>query len=113
MKTELTKEQSKHLCELGFPKWKVKEIKPCEIDLKEWIPTITISDLLEILPKEIKTENNIYWQTILWTGISYFVGYRNHNTDRWLYQVCLKQELIDALYELTIFCLENKYLKFN
>ena len=111
MKTELTKEQSRHLIDLGVPE-KMATRNDYEIEMFDY-PVFTLTDLLKILPKEIKTEDNIYWQTILWTGTSYFVGYRNHNTDRWLYQVCLKDELIDALYELTVWCIENGHLKFD
>ena len=112
MKTELTKEQSQHLIDLGVPKEKASEFEPFDKQ-DDGVFIFTLTDLLKILPKEIKTEDNIYRQTMLWGGFSYFVGYRIHDTDRWLFQICLTKELIDALYELTIWCIENGYLKFD
>lgn len=121
MKTQLTKAQSQQLIELGFPKWKVQEIKPSDISLKDWTPTITLTDLLEILPKAInvplkgRRELLIHYANINGNDcplVCYTVPY---DAMGGIVSPCHKkyEELIDALYELCVWCLENKYLNFK
>lgn len=115
MKTKLDKEQSQYLIDLGVPSGRASDVLNVydeDDTLYYTCPIFRLDDLLDILPKEIKTEDDIYWQTMLWSGTSYFVGYRNHNTDRWLYQICLQEELIDAIYRVLVECMKNKCLKF-
>lgn len=132
MKTQLTKEQSKHLIELGVPKWRVQEIKPLDVSLKDWIPNITLTDLLEILPKEIKAP--VFYDDL--EEPEYYTKYRiafewdsnDFGQIEPQYHAFYKEiafvpggylakfssdELIDALYELTVWCAENSYLKFD
>lgn len=102
IKYKLTPEQSEHLIELGFPKWRVQEIKPLDINLKDWIPTITIIDLLEILPKEkvemrVSLLNNKWYISYYPTSSEYNIGER-------------KEEFIDSLYDLCCWLLENNLL---
>ena len=67
----------------------------------------SIEDLLEMLPKEIKIGGKIYRQIILWSGQSYFSGYRIHDTDEWLYQSVMKAEIIESLYDVAIWYYEK------
>lgn len=111
MKTQLTKEQSQHLIELGFPKWKVQEIKPSDVSLKDWTPTITLTDLLDILPKEILIDGSYYKLIIEWSQTSALVCYRNING--MLTQHFVEKELIDALYELACWYYEREKQRSN
>lgn len=67
----------------------------------------SIEDLLNILPKEIKVGDKIYRQIILWSGQSYFSGYRIHDTDEWLYQSVMKHDMIESLYDVAIWYYGN------
>lgn len=116
MKTKLTKEESAHLINLGVPKEKASD-KEAIIDRKgDGFPTITgyasifrLTDLLEILPKEIELERkpkHFAQLSILYRLERWWVEYQDITLS-----VRIKEELIDALYELTIWCIENKHLK--
>ena len=119
MKSQLTKEQSQHLIELGFPKWRVQEIKPSDVSLKDWTPTITLTDLLEILPKEIEYKEEefsfmcpidiTYGSDTSEDSNVWFASYDDYGGTGFEFQFCQK-ELIDALYELCVWMIENKYL---
>lgn len=109
MKTELTTEQSKYLCRLGFSKWRVKEIKPLDVSLKDWIPTITLDDLLKILPKEIYPT----WLLRMDINKDKSCVYYKDGVSIKCTKVFSSKELIDSLYELTIWCIENGHLKFD
>lgn len=112
MKTELTTEQSQHLIELGVPANKASMTSnqlhgdPYYNDYYQCIFTLT--DLLEILPKEIgkpyapedKENLVVFWLDDVWTAAYAMI--------REFYA----EELIDALYELTVWCIENGHLKF-
>ncbi|MCH5167416.1 MAG: hypothetical protein J1F35_05925 [Erysipelotrichales bacterium] len=106
MKTSTNTEQIKNLYELGFSDSNCKYIKNDIFGPAAF----TISDFLEILPKEIKIDDKIYQQIILWSGQSYFSGYRIHDTDEWLYQSTMKDEMLDSLYEVVIWYY-GKFLK--
>lgn len=117
MKTELTIQQSEHLIKLGVP----KEIASVKEDM--YGPALfTLTDLLEILPKviEVKDINQyneeynckayIYQE---WIG-KYEVGYKIPTLTLVNYiDKFHSEELIDALYELTVWCIENGHLKFD
>lgn len=113
MKTELTTEQSLHLIELGVPKEKASELQEWEDDLSKWThrgdPIFTLTDLLEILPKEIKIENKEYRLITEFSSQYTFAFYYRGNTPSLGRQ--LNEEFIDALYELTVWCIKNKHLK--
>lgn len=127
MKTQLTKEQSQQLIDLGVPKEKAsaKEIiKPGEFvardnlgntitRIPETTPIFRFTDLLEILPKEIERDYITYTLCI-----SYGCDIPGSNHDTWFayydelddLEPAYAEELIDVLYELCIKCLENKYI---
>lgn len=114
MKTELTKEQSQHLIELGVSKydadWKVIGIDvdhslPLEtlIEKSQVEPHFTLESLLRIVPKEIIRYNlTIWWDNY---AIDWNIGYHG-KTDS--YQSA--SELIDAVYELVCWCVISGYL---
>lgn len=114
MKTTLTKEQSNKLLELGVPAnkaytWYLGNNPEAMND-----HVFNLTDILEILPKYIE-ENEVFNEDKKAVIImSYF-------DDTWncTYGVLLhkdgfkcKPELIDALYELLLFVIEEGYLKF-
>lgn len=106
MKTELTKEQSQHLIDLGIPKEKASG--KISYGFAGSYPIFELDDFLngEILPKKIEI-NEIDWGLFFawdYTRKVYLVGYNNRNS-------FYSKELIDALYELTIWSIENKHLK--
>lgn len=116
MKTQLTKEQSKHLIDLG-----VNEDMATYFDneydwsINDYPRYFTLIDLLEILPKEIKGEevNNEYKEALL--SIDYMDKGWNCAYNGLVYKggISYNKKLIDALYELTVWCLENSYLTFD
>lgn len=111
MKDTLTKEQSRHLIELGVPREKASKDRISTVEMNVY-SIFTLTDLLEILPKEIG-------------GHGFMIIYHNENDDIYPnnYVVTydnllgsdagIAEELIDALYELAVFCLENGHLKFD
>ena len=122
MKTQLTKEQSQHLIDLGISKdyarWKVigidgdvsmpleQLIAKCQVE-----PYFTLDSILEILPKEIDSENGSLCLNIQMMNdvCSVFYEYIAHGGCKEYFE---SEELIDALYELCVGCLEQGYLKF-
>ena len=135
MKTELTTEQSKHLIELGVPSNRASMTSnqlhgdPYYNDYYQEI--FTLDDLLEMLPKEI--EIPVFYDDL--EEPEYYTKYRiafewdsnKYGQTEPQYNAFYKEiafipggylakfnseELIDALYELTIWCIENGHLKF-
>lgn len=132
MKTELTTEQSAHLIELGVPKEMASEVENggAGNEVDKYIYTFTLTDLLEILPKEIKIpvmdeileepEYYIKYRIAFeWNSsdfgqtppkyIAYYkeVSWVAHDTPFIKFK---SDELIDALYELVCWYYE-KFLK--
>lgn len=112
MKDKLTKEQSAHLISLGVPKEKATG-NYSEIEIFDY-PVFTLTDILEILPKEIDYYNRPC-ELSIWFNRTYqkwYVGYLDFSI--FLEETrFMKEELIDSLYSLCVFCLENKLLKFE
>ena len=111
MKTELTIEQSQKLIELGVDAKLASDEYgggDCKI-----IPIFTLSDLLSILPKEIE-DNGLTYGLSIWvdegewhvkyhqTSLAYRPLSESYNES---------PELIDALYQLLIWTIENGYIK--
>lgn len=134
MKTELTREQNQHLIDLGVPKEKaslvaVKQIcdwqrKPKK-NPKEYIvknphmpvvmgfeefekrPIFTLADLIGILPNKVDGCNRMIESSNECHYAYYCCSYgRIGNLNQ-------SEELIDSVYGLTIWCIENKHLKFG
>ena len=109
MKTQLTKEQSIHLIDLGVPKEKAR----CELPIGDGEYVFSLTDLLEILPKETKAKYSLTPIVITFGGV-----YKGEGIDEWFayydditetQEICAP-ELIDALYELTCWYY-GEYLK--
>ena len=86
------------------------------LDTEENIPAYTLQDVLDALPKEIMYENKRCWASIdLEDG---FIGYYYENYSlyyKWAYfEAVMKDEsIIDAAYELLVWCIENKFVETN
>ena len=115
MKSELTKEQSQHLIDLGISKdyasWRVIDIDvdinmPLErlIEESKVEPYFTLNSILEILPNNIGERNRIV-ESGERGHFAYYCG-ANGSLD-WK---SAKEELIDSLYELVCWCIENNYI---
>lgn len=87
MKAQLTKEQSQHLFELGISKEKATGIDYSNPILSYIERVFTLTDLLEILPKEIKFKNTVYSIEIGW----------NKFWDRWVVRYENTSEVIPSL----------------
>lgn len=118
MKTELTKEQSARLIELGVPKEKasIKKIDEIRVirnkEVCDWSYKFTLTDLLEILPKEIRMENATHslriesWECSC--GIVWDVQYVGI-PDSFIQG----GNLINLLFETLCWVIENGHLKFD
>ena len=119
MKTILTIEESEHLIRLGIDEKKAHEFvwnEPCN----KFSKCFRLQDLLSILPKEI----NHQCLTICSTDKRSFAFYGSwekeyiHSLEQTFIpnEDCGKNsapELIDALYHLLIWAIENDYVKPN
>ena len=80
------------------------------------LPAYTLQDVIDALPKEIRYENKRCWASIdLEDG---FIGYYYENYSlyyKWAYfeEVMKGESLIDAAYELLVWCIENKFIETN
>ena len=118
MKTILTIEESQRLIDLGVdPKLaSMKEFVPIHPEVLKgnaeyakpwgWFPKFRLEDILSILPKEI----NGYHLNIEASEQGYEVCYKLWDTYHFM-GATESPELIDALYSLLIWCLENKIIK--
>ena len=129
MKTKLTIEESARLIELGVDaklasKCQVQHEADFEVEYRivphdEFCyemaslnpqPIFDLSDLLSILPKEIKQEDRhpmtvvYYWNSTKKEWIAYYDYVENTI-------MASASELIDSLNQLAIWCLENGHLK--
>lgn len=77
------------------------------------IPTFDLQDILERLPKDISRDCCTWYASL-------YIDFENNkvaygNTDRYgfeiYHEVCIENELIDAVYEMLCWCIENGYLK--
>ncbi|MDE7464981.1 MAG: hypothetical protein K2M59_03780 [Muribaculaceae bacterium] len=113
MKTELTIEESARLIELGVD---AKLASKCQNTKTSENPVFDLSDLLSILPKEITTSETIMGDDF--TSDIEINWYSNVRLWKCGY-TCLPlpvdvgcaPELIDALYQLLIWAIEQGYLK--
>ena len=84
--------------------------------LYDIIPAYTLQDVLDAMPKEIMYENKRCWASIdLEDG---FIGYYYENYSlyyKWAYfEAVMKDEsIIDAAYELLVWCIEQGYVETN
>lgn len=121
MKTILTIEQSAELIRRGVSENRAHEIKVYNNPVSEWThrgcPLFTLADLIPLLPK---TLDNDYYSLDLsygfgdWTAsyIHWDSGYELTYI-RHTYGQKTEIELIDALYELLLWGLDNNYVKLD
>ncbi len=101
MKTELTPEESAKLIELGVDPtlasscYNTKTSENC---------IFTLTDILAILPKGIVSEGRIYHVVI---HITNYFNEALYEHDEILLKGFARDELIDALYQLLIWCIAN------
>lgn len=114
MKTELTKEESQHLLDLGVPKEKASDTLS-EGDgyfaTTNYYPIFKLKDFLngEILPKTIKGDRWELHLNIHMSDEGYIVSYKyNFGNCDCIYN-CKSEELLYALYGLTVWYYD-KYL---
>lgn len=120
MKTTLTIEESARLIELGVdPKLASKkefvDIHPEVLKGNAeyarpwgWFPRFTLADILSILPKEIEFINRDDTGCHFRLGIEWNVSLKEWAVGCGMYKSA--PELIDALYQLLIWMLENNYV---
>ena len=112
MKTQLDKHQSQHLIDLGLPKEKAS-VKHIELTLEEY-RVFNLTDLLVILPKEIELDYYDefcikYYDKRFYAGYGYNEPYEGFGFEKFF----TAEELIEALYDLLCWTLEQGYLKFE
>ncbi len=116
MKTELTIEKSQRLIELGIDANRASKTVSTTINEEEYNDPkhyiFALTDLLSILPKEIKHGTTTYHLNIDYPPIEQVaVRYITEDDDFDSLYGMMCDELIDALYKLTIWLIENKYLQ--
>lgn len=113
MKTTLTIEQSAELIKLGVNANRATEIKLYDDPVSEWTHRglFTLSDLLSLLPVDIYYEHKTYELAIRFIFEKWHVEYSYGNSD--ILEIKQANELIDALYEMVLWCLDNNYVKLD
>lgn len=73
-----------------------------------YYPTYTLQDILDKLPKEIKTSTDTYWLTVSCDCDEWYICYSM--SDEFDYYKEYKSEsLLNAAYEMLCWCIENEY----
>lgn len=112
MKTQLTAEQSAELFKRGVSPYKASEIEEYNDAVSKWThrgqPIFTLSDLLSLLPKEIngytlKIEAKTDKWEVEYSAIFKYTGWE-------ALRDAGSAELIDCLYSLLFWLLDNNYL---
>ena len=111
MKGQLTKEQTQHLISLGIDKSKATGKIEVQIgNISEFQYRFTLRDLFEILPAEIYNKDGVCcWLEFEINKNICSARYSQWESDDYLIYFN-EEELIDCLYKLVIWCIENKYL---
>ena len=123
MKTTLTIEQSQKLIELGVDAKLASErefVDKTERDSNQFLeieeyPLFSLTDLLSILAKEIDY-NGLTYGLNMWVNkavwyLEYVAEVKFNQWDALNTDNFESSELIDSLYQLAIYCLENGHLK--
>ncbi len=123
MKIQLTAEESAKLIELGVSPERASERTPDYTDVnnigrplerRELLPIFTLTDILDILPKEIRHNGCTYKLNIDYPPIGMVAArYNTEEDDLDSLKGYLCEELIDALYSLLVWCLEKGYVKLD
>lgn len=121
MKTTLTVKESARIIELGIDPQLASSVKyeetgriRCGIELPpEPRPIFTLTDILSILPKEIYSKKgNIFYSLTMVTQMFPLnsSAYYAHSVHGKFSPRMSTPELIDALYQLLIWTIENNYI---
>ena len=110
MKTELTIKESQHLVELGVSKEKASQ--RISYGYAGYEAIFTFTDVLELLPKEfVPNKDNEYKVCLdIWITNDRCVVSYDYITHNGCFNYRESKELIDALYELLCWAIENKYI---
>lgn len=111
MKAELTKQESTKLIELGIDP---KMANGWEYEAR--VELFTLSDILSILPKEINLKGvRASLQMYQHLAKYWIVSYVTYNGNELIYQhpISADKELINALYDILIWCIKNEYITLN
>ena len=109
--SEVWEDCGKLLCNISDEVESVEcKIVPIDSDYdqssKEETPIFTLADILSILPKEIKIHRDGDTLSMIYHCGQWRVGYTN--CAEYCDHTQVAPELIDALYSLLVWCLENK-----
>lgn len=125
MKKELDENQSMRLVELGVPKGRATvSVMLTSVDngceQRYCMPIFTYTDVMELLPKEIKVKvtdryqeekDDTYFLVTEWYR-RWVVYYREASSHCPRHAVKIERpELLDCLYELAVWCLEKGHIK--
>lgn len=118
MKTNLTPEQSQRLIELGVDPSKASENTEygAWADSEHGRPIFTLTDILSLMPKEIENEDgdpygmqmdyDEKWEACYFNWVNLYMT----NKESSLHSE-FAPELIDALFELLVWCITNKHIE--
>ena len=75
------------------------------------VPTYTFQEIIELLPKEIKTVTDTYYLTISTYDCDVWSIYYSMSDEFDYYKEFKSDSLIDAAYAMLCWCIENGYIK--
>ncbi len=82
-------------------------------NMKHEHPTYTLQDIMELLPKEVKTDTDTYWLTIsIYDCKEWYVCYSMSDEFDY-YKEFRSESLLEASYNMLCWCAENGYLETN
>lgn len=118
MKTALTTEQSAALIDRGIPEEKASQVKEWRDDVSQWThrgtPIFTLTDLFGLLPKQIDgaciNVTGHIERHFLHIDCSADVCMCYYKSKSGVLDLCVRPELIDALYELLFWLIDNRAL---
>lgn len=110
MKTTLTVEQSAELIERGVNRNKASRRTPDYHDT----PIFTLADLFAMLPKGIiYNGSSCKLRITSWYNEPYFAGYMNRVDKYIMYAPFSAEELIDVIFELLCWTIDNRHVKLD
>lgn len=91
-----------------------KEVMHTGLDVVETIPTFTLQDIIDLLPRELDTDTERY-NLDMWFSIFYNIWRVEYDDGECLYSdnFFTGEELIDAAYEMLCWCIEQGYIDTN
>lgn len=76
----------------------------------EMMPAFTLQDIIEVLPKGMKTSIDTYWLTMSHDSEEWYICYSM--SDEFVHYKGFKSDsLLEAAYNMLCWCAENGYLK--